>query len=313
VLGFVVIRRARLAAPLAVALGASCLASCSAKPDEPRPRPEPPPSAISAVAYQLQNYPNGSLDEIAAGNYQLAIVDLARDARGSYFTADEIAKLRASGKKVLAYFEIGSLEWFRPEADEFRGRDGDLVLNEWPEWPGEFFVKYWEPRWWDLVVRPRLDRALAAGFDGVYLDTPLAYEEIRTELVPGEDRDDLGAKMAGLVERISSYVRRARPGFQVVPQNSPELRHYPGYTEAIDGIGMEELFFEATDLPCTADYCAENLDNARALHAAGKLVVAIDYASEPENIAEACRRYREEGFAGSVTVRALDRLTPACP
>ena len=92
-------------------------------------------------------------------------IDLARDANRDWFTRREIKKVRRSGKKVLAYFEIGSIETFRPEYKRVRDRAGDLILNQWPDWPDEYFVKYWDERWWEMVVRPRVDRALKAGFN----------------------------------------------------------------------------------------------------------------------------------------------------
>jgi cysteinyl-tRNA synthetase, unknown class len=171
--------------------------------------------------------------------------------------------------------------------------------------------------WWDTVIQPRIDQALAAGFDGAYLDTPLAYENIDLSLVEGEDRESLGQKMVDLIVRISEYAKGEDPDFLVFPQNSPELREYPGYVDAIDGLGVEELFFRAdddtSDQPCDEDWCSENLDDVRALHEAGKVVLAVDYASDPENVAAACERYAEEGFAGYVTDRALDSITPPCP
>ncbi|NEC30067.1 glycoside hydrolase [Streptomyces sp. SID8111] len=268
---------------------------------------------ITGAVVQLQGYRDDGLDELADGTHRLAVVDLARDAAASYFSADEIGRLKRSGKKVLAYFEIGSLEWFRPDYPALRDRHPDLFLDEWTEWPGEYFVKYWQERWWQEAVRPRVDRALAAGFDGVYLDSVVAYEEIAPERVPGLSTEELGARMVALIRRISAYAKRVDPGFWVFPQNAPELRRHPGYLAAVDGIGMEELFYRATDLPCDLDYCAPNLAGARALRRAGKVVVAIDYANRPENIADACRRYREEGFAGYVTVRDLDVVSPPCP
>lgn len=262
------------------------------------------------LVYQLQGYPGGRLDALAAAPFRIAVVDLARDGGASYFRADEIGALKASGKRVLAYFEIGSIESFRPDFGTISTEK--LLLNEWPSWPGEHFVRYWEPRWWELAMRPRLDRALAAGFDGVYLDTPLAYEEIDLALLPGTGRAELGRRMVDLIMRISAYVKRANPAFGVYPQNSPELREHSGYVDAIDGIGMEELFFRATDEPCTEDFCAENLAATRKLKAAGKTVLAVDYATRADHRAEACRRYREEGFEGYVTVRALDTITAPC-
>jgi len=163
------------------------------------------------------------------------------------------------------------------------------------------------------MIKPRIDRALDAGFDGVFLDTPLAYEELDLSLVPGETRVSLARKMVGLIVRISRYAKAADPGFLVFPNNSPELQHHPGYTRAIDGIGMESMFFVPTDIPCSQPYCKTNLDAARALRKAGKVVLAIDYANKPQNIAAACRRYREEHFIGYVGPEVLDTIRPACP
>jgi cysteinyl-tRNA synthetase len=262
--------------------------------------------------YQLQHYQDGRLDALGRAPQQLAVIDLARDARADYFRPEEITGLRGTGKRVLGYFEIGSIEDFRPEHAPLRREPGDLVLNRWEAWPEEHFVRYWDPRWWERVIQPRLDQALAAGFDGVYLDTPLAYEEIDLALTPGWTRDRLGRAMADLIIRMSQYAKARNPDFWIVPQNSPELRDYAGYTEAIDGIGMEELFFQATDKPCVEEFCATNLDNARALRDAGKLVLAIDYASDDRNVRAACARYRSEGFAGYVGQLKLDRISPPC-
>jgi len=269
--------------------------------------------AIRSWAYQLQDYPGGRLDQLAAGPYQVVVVDLARDAHADYFTAAEVSRVRATGKRVLAYFEIGSIEDFRTEYPVLRRDAPDLVANEWAEWPGEFFVRYFDQRWWSLVVRPRVDQALRAGFDGAYLDTPLAYEQLDLGVAQGRDRADLARAMAGLIARISRYAKSRHPGFLIVPQNSPELRRQPGYTEAIDGIGMEELFYQATDERCAADFCAENLAEARALRDAGKFVLSVDYATRAADVRSACARYRAERFAGTVTVLDLDRPSPPCP
>ena len=165
-----------------------------------------PTAGITNVVFQLQNYQNDRLDALARAGFSLAVIDLARDAGSSYFTADEISRLKRSGTKVLAYFEIGSIENFRPDFASLREHDGDLFLNEWPSWPGEYFVKYWDPRWWSLAIKPRIDRALAAGFDGVYLDTPLAYEELDLSLVPGEQRAE-PCPQDGRPDRADQQVR----------------------------------------------------------------------------------------------------------
>lgn len=277
------------------------------------PTSKPPSKEIHSWAYQLQDYPGGRLDQLAAGPYQLVVVDLARDAHTDYFTKADTASVKGAGKRILAYFEIGSIEDFRPEYPVLKRDAPDLIANEWPEWPGEFFVRYYDERWWSTVMRPRVDQAIKAGFDGVYLDTPLAYEQIDLDRVQGRDRERLATDMAGLIVRISEYAKSKRPGFLIVPQNSPELRHQPGYTAAVDGIGMEELFYQATDERCTEEYCAENLAETRALRDAGKFVLSVDYATRPADVRAACGSYRAEHFAGTVTVLDLDRTSPPCP
>nr|BFF23250.1 hypothetical protein GCM10025732_12150 [Glycomyces mayteni] len=237
------------------------------------------------------------------------MVDLARDGGDDYWTAAEIDALHDAGKTVYAYFTMGSIETYRPEYDAVAASGAGLILNQWGDWPDEYFVKYWEQDWWDLVMEPRLDQAAAAGFDGVYLDVPNAYEEIDLDLVPGETRETLARKMADLVIAADEH---AGDGLAILPQNSPELADQDGYLDAIDGIGIEELWFLNADTPCDEDWCAENLANTRAVHDAGKLVLAVDYAADPANKAAACAHYAEEGFAGAVAGVDLDTVYEPC-
>lgn len=274
--------------------------------------PRPDPKKITSWAYQLQGYDRDRLDTLAKAKQPLVVIDLARDASLDYFRADEIEVLHRAGKRVLAYFEIGTIEDFRPEYQALRQGAADLILNRWEDWPNEYFVRYWDERWWDRIIGPRVDQALSAGFDGVYLDTPLAYEELDLKLVPGQTRAILARQMVALIARISQYAKSQRSGFWIFPQNSPELRSYDGYVSAIDGIGMEELFFQATDKACKESFCAENLADTRALRAAGKLVLAVDYATTAANVKAACARYRTERFVGYVARLALERIDPPC-
>lgn len=292
------LRAALSALPLLVAaLAAGCTAEAAAEPPE-------------SWVYQLTGYTDDGLGEIAAAEQDIAVIDLARDGGTDYFTADEIAALHEAGKTVYAYFSMGTIETYRPEYEAVA--QTEMVLNQWGEWPDEYFVKYWDERWWDEVMRPRLDQALAAGFDGVYLDVPNAYEEIDLELVAGEDRESLARSMVDLIVRANDHVASNRPGFEVLPQNAPELREFSGYMDAIDGIGVEDLFFLAHDEPCEEDWCEENLEHVRAIAEAGKLILAVDYATDPDNIAETCERYTDEGFNGYVTEVELDTVNPPC-
>jgi cysteinyl-tRNA synthetase, unknown class len=295
---------------IAVVVVTAGFCASKAKVNGTTKRQAAPSLGITSWVYQLHGYDHGRLDALARAPQQLAVIDLARDAGTKYFTNDEVTSLRRSGKIVLAYFEIGSIEDFRPEYPVLRKTAPDLIEGRWKEWPNESFVRYWDERWWDLAIRPRLDQARRAGFDGAYLDTPLAYENVTPGR--GQTRESLARAMVALITRISEYLKSKSPGMLVVPQNSPELRTIPGYLEAIDGIGMEELFFRATDKPCVESYCAEDLASARAIRAAGKFVLAVDYAKRSNSARIACDRYVQEGFAGYVTTRGLKNIASPC-
>lgn len=256
---------------------------------------------VTSWVYQLTGYLNDRLDQIAGSNFHLAVVDLARDGSSSYFSAGEIAAVQATGKLVLAYFEIGAIENYRPEWPLV---PPDLMLGPVSGWPGEQYVKYWDPRWWP-IVQGRVDQAIAAGFDGAYLDMVVTYEEIPANAA-GTNRADLASKMVDLIERTSTYAKSIDPGFRIVPQNAPELHTWPKYLPAVDGLGLEELYYKATDLPCSQSWCTENRANAAAVRAAGKPVLTIDYANQAGNIADAYTRSRAAGFVPYCTVVNLD-------
>jgi cysteinyl-tRNA synthetase len=280
-------------------------ATASATPAQPTAVPTPAAGAgwgsVSSWVYQLSGYPLGRLDQIAASGFDLAVVDLARDGCSDFFTRNEVWKLKAAGMIALAYFEIGAIEDYRPEWPLV---PDSLKLGAVGGWPSEQYVKYWDDGWWP-IVKGRIDQAIAAGFDGAYLDMVVTYEEIPADSA-GTNRQDLAAKMVDLIARVAQYARSIDPSFKVVPQNSPELRSWPKYLPAVSGIGMEELYFLATDKPCSQSWCLENRANAAAIRQAGKLVLTIDYANVAANVATAYTSSRAAGFVPYVSVRNLD-------
>jgi cysteinyl-tRNA synthetase len=284
----------------------------------PTARPTPAPSAVSTSpepaataewppvrswVLQLSNYKDNRLDEIAATSADLAVVDLARDGAEDYFTPAEIAAVRATGKVVLAHVDIGAIESQRPEWSDV---DDHLKLGPAALWPGQTYIAYWDASWWDVVQR-RVDQALAAGFDGIYLNKIMAYEEIPTDAA-GTYREDLAEKMVELIARTSTYAKMRQSRFFIVAQNSPELRTYDGYLDAVDGLAIESLYVEATDRLCDAPSCEEKRRHALAIQTAGKIVLTIDYARQPGRVVTAMRQSRADGFVPYVTVPTLDTI-----
>ncbi|MCP5537687.1 MAG: endo alpha-1,4 polygalactosaminidase [Akkermansiaceae bacterium] len=264
---------------------------------------------VKSWVYQLTNYKDQKLDQIAKAQFDLAVIDLARDGGGDFFKSSEIEALKKSGKIVLAYFEIGAIEDYRPE---WKKVPDDLKAGKVDGWPKEQYVKFWDERWWP-VVRGRIDQALKAGFDGAYLDMVTTYSEIPNT---GMNEEARAHKMVALIARISKYAKSKNPDFKIVPQNCPELYTWSywnpkpnkQYIDAIDGLGMESVFYLAHDKPANKTWCKENLTNAIAIQKAGKLVLGIDYAKKPKSIADAYQKQRTIGFVPYVSVEALDRV-----
>ena len=110
-------------------------------------------------------------------DFDLLVID-ADFGDGSLGVADlkELAhKKNGARRLVFAYLSIGEAEnyrsYWRPEWNRLRP---EWIESENPQWKGDFRVKYWDPAWKFILfgrAASYLDRLVAAGFDGVYLDT----------------------------------------------------------------------------------------------------------------------------------------------
>lgn len=120
---------------------------------------------------------------IVATNYDLILIDLLFND-GSEFTASEIAQLRqkANGgsRLVMCYMSIGEAEDYRYYWQSSWSQNPPTFLKEQnPNWEGNYKVEYWNKEWQQLIFgneNAYLDKVLAAGFDGVYLDIIDAFE-----------------------------------------------------------------------------------------------------------------------------------------
>lgn len=115
-------------------------------------------------------------------NYDLIITDLFQN--DSPFTASETAKLKiknsGASRLLICYMSIGEAEDYRYYwKKEWKQRKPSWLEKENPEWKGNYKVKYWDTEWKSIIFGSDdayLDRILAAGFDGVYLDIIDAFE-----------------------------------------------------------------------------------------------------------------------------------------
>ncbi len=125
---------------------------------------------------------------VAATDFDLVLVDAFFDG-GDPLTTQDVAALRqkANGGRrlVIAYFSIGEAEDYRYYwRDEWDDAPPSWLARENDDWPGNYKVRYWEAQWQAVLFgspEAYLDRVLAAGFDGAYLDIIDAFEYFETE------------------------------------------------------------------------------------------------------------------------------------
>ena len=142
-------------------------------------------SQVRNFLYLLNPGAFGSRDDYVAAlrgaPHDLLLIDAFVD--GDALSADEVASLRTKpggGRRlVVAYMSIGEAENYRYywQSAWNRSRPG-FVVAENADFAGNFVVRYWEDAWQEIILGAGgyLERIVAAGFDGVYLDIIDAFE-----------------------------------------------------------------------------------------------------------------------------------------
>jgi len=248
------------------------------------------------------------------------VVDAQKYAR-VWFTSREVAAFKQNHATVLGYVSIGEAEDYR----DYWNPDWTQTPPAWmgrvnPQWEGNVKVKYWDPAWQTIVMN-YVGRIARQGFDGAYLDIVDAYEYWSDEDNGEEafsdasfsgrrnylDRDEAAARMIAFLALIRQEGRTVNPDFKVFPQNAQQLVEYPGYLDAIDGIGREDTWYVDYDdrnapgsvaVPSDASRLDYELEPLRKIKAAGKTVLVVDYfAPNQSGLARDFRtRAEAEGF-----------------
>lgn len=123
------------------------------------------------------------LDKLAATPYDLIVMDLSFDESTQLTSADlDRIRIKPQGgrRMLICYMSIGEAENYRSywKNEWYAGQPSFLVAED-PSWVDNYFVKYWDPSWQQMICGDTdsyLRRVIDAGFDGVYLDKVDAYE-----------------------------------------------------------------------------------------------------------------------------------------
>ena len=223
------------------------------------------------------------------------ILDATYDG-SSRWTLKELNAIRAGwpGRKIVCYLSIGEAETYRPywrkswDADKDgkpdRGAPGWLNIEN-PDWEGNYKVRYWSPGWQEIIL-PEVDRIMAQGFDGLYLDIVDAfefYEQDEDDYIDNRPNPATGKTyredMAKWVLKIATRAAKSRSSAMIIPQNAAQLLAIPEYRETIAGIGVEDLFNNGKKKQPRdeSNYTLEFLFQLRRI---GKPVLVVDYSKK---------------------------------
>ena len=122
------------------------------------------------------------INALAATNYDLLVVDLYYGDRPLTPAETARLKVKANGGKrlLLSYMSVGEAADYRPYwKEEWNTERPHWLAEPNPEWPGSYKARYWSREWHDILYGREdayLDRIIAAGFDGAFLDVMDAWQ-----------------------------------------------------------------------------------------------------------------------------------------
>ena len=279
------------------------------------------------TAYDLSNAPHGLLIVEAT---RVGIDQNGQD-REILFHPIEIDAIRKGGRRLaLGYLNLTEIEDYR---DYWKDRNATLATpRELFAAPwigpltenGERLACYWHPDWIS-ILEARVDRLIALGLDGLFLDDVLHYYSY----VSGDGltwpqgrmrspESGYASAMLELVIRLSERMRKKNPGAAIVVNNGVYLASdaaveigaekadakFERYAQAIDGIVVESAFGPASQ-PEMRDVLT------RQFHNRGISVMTVDFATQfpdqqPETVhRDVSKRARCRGYSAYVAENDL--------
>jgi cysteinyl-tRNA synthetase len=287
--------------------------------------------APKSMAYVLQadglaSSRAGVVEALAGCGRDIIVLDAVFSTDDGEWKSAEIETIRRgkAGRRVVAYVSIGEAEDYRPYWQKSWDADGDgkpdaaapKFLNiENPDWKGNYRVRYWQPEW-QRIMLPAVDRVVAQGFDGIYLDIVDAFEFYEYDAVKKDWLDNrvnvetgrsYRQDMIAWVGAIAKRARDKRPGFMVIPQNAAQLLEHTDYRAIISAIGVEDLFVDDKKLRSEKD-SAFVIGFLEKLKPSGKPILIIDYPKSKAVHDAARERAARRGFTLLLTDRDLTTL-----
>lgn len=243
---------------------------------------------IGSWAYLLQD-----IDVVRIGklDVDLMVVDYSPDgSAGRAFGTADVSRMKgrpnAGRKQVIAYMSIGEAESYRyywSKDWQRKDRKPDWLGHENSDWEENYKVHYWDPGWQHIIFGSRqsyLDRIIAAGFDGAYLDIVDAYEYYERQ------RPSAREDMIAFVTALANYARQKRPDFMIIPQNGESLLQSEAYRSVISAVAKEDLYYgvDADEKANSAKETATSLAMLELARKDGIPVMVVEYLDDSAKI-----------------------------
>jgi polysaccharide biosynthesis protein PelA len=258
--------------------------------------------AMPAAAAGTERFAIYYSDSLSADHfkpYQLVVLD------GTHHPS--IPMLKEEDKTILGYVSLGEINQASPYFTELKAHN--LVLQENPNWKGNYFIDVRDPAWAKLVLEEIVPSVLRQGFDGVFLDTLDDTAEL--------ERSNPG-KYAGMTDAAVHLIEGIRlnyPSAKIMMNRTYAL--LPKVDRIIDMELGESVYTNYNFSKKTygkVDAVAYR-DQVTALQAAQHdnpdlKIFTLDYAdpSDQSDIKDIYRIERTNGFIPYVATTGLDRL-----
>ncbi len=285
----------------------------------------------------------GAFGRLAHSGYDLLVIPSGNSLKGGerIDMKARVAELRAArpGRLVLAYIDLGAAEtdqayWTSSWKAPVGGKPGIpdfLAGGRDPRWNDTYPVVFWDPRWQALTITGEtsvLSRAMAAGFDGVWLDWVEAYEDPSVAAAARRQGVDPAREMTRLLAAARSSCLAKNPAAVIVAQDAPLFD--PSNADAlacVDGIFSEGAWFtgrgdvewddasngDQPNLAQGSQSTAERLARYGRLTRAGVPVLTIDYCLNPANAARVYAESARHHLIPLVTRSSVARITTTPP
>jgi cysteinyl-tRNA synthetase, unknown class len=250
---------------------------------------------LKAAGSWVSYYSMGEIPELS----KFDVVDIDVEDGAANYDAADVAALKAKGKLVVSYLNVGSAEPFR----SYWARVEAYSLGKYPGW-AEFYMDASKSGFRDVLLNTAVPQILAKGVDGLFLDNVDAGSNVGSPAVT-----------AGIVELVRQ-IRAAHPSLLLIAQSSnlrvltergSDGRQFYQY---LNGLAREEVSvtYQGGYHKVPAAESDAMLRTLAAWRSKGLTVLTLDYANSPELAHYAITRARAHGLIPYVSTKQLDQI-----